>query len=1567
MKKIFFFLVVVFLVTNFIFSLEYEYTYPLEFKENNLDGIDIYKDITDPLGWYKVYAEFACGLSPINLYSDLKINVIYNPDSVIQGESLLVKIILQPIKSNKHTIYSNFGVCAGVGSATNLFSILGGTWANGPGIGIDFNMNIESDDNPPFYPGEYAKGDDVVDFLSLIPDIASAGGGGKLKYIIDENGDTLPFYPNKDDGGGSASDVLGLFDILSLRLSGGFKISNGLIRFYLNSDGQYIKTNSFQYEINNKYDTLFLKVYVDSFAPQNSLGYIRIVDPYYRVDLYRRIGLCLQSFGITIASTYWIDEDFYEFLQTRDLTIPENFSYDERIIEIPIKVIGEPLYRADFTVTKMYIYSQDYWGNPTDFVHANVPTDIGIQYDNKGQYSTLPLKMKITVDNTYDTIVNLPDPNSGWYFYKRTFTTTGTHKIEAHINYDYSVNEIVTTNNKMVTYVDVVEPTKGIVFSILDTLGNKVKDLKSFYVSSNNGVKTYSSDANDDYVAYVPGRDTILVTAIPDSLSVYCPTSFYIETNNLPVTGNYIQKKLNLYSKLKGFIKNKNGDPIDSAKVSLGAYSVISDDSGYFEIEKVIPLPDTFEYLLKINHPVFNEHISYLNIPSGKFIDTTFYLTTFDTLPPSGSDSLYSNYHYVNGRYIVTSTKDPVMRFKIEDDYSGFYSVLISYDNTNWKEFKSDNPGKDSIKYISLSLVKPFSNGWTYFWYKFKDLAGNISASKKDSLYMIVEGPTGDFTLESSTVYSPSAILTLSSVDTLFPVKYVEMGVIGHPSLTKNIPYMITPVSLTLPDEPALYQIYVIFGNSENIWSDTIVKSITYDEKGMLVINNDDKYTNSKNVNVAAFPKKIAISFIDNNDWRGGVPLSQKFVPNTDRIIGVGINFENFVLDSGGVNVGIYTDTFDGMFNVPNRCLTLKHIDTANVGWNYIQFDEIVNVSPSEKYHLVLYTDLSSSSLKASVRVKNDDSSYPDGTLLYSPTYPYWYPLNVDMNFKIYDGVDSLWISNYYNLSNHTTLTSGYSSFDWTLTDDSGSKNVYAQFFSKDVPLGKISDGILLDITPPSNCSISINNGNPFTTEPKCTLKCYFEEDISELVSVKINGINYGNITPGNSILVYFSDTNEGTKKFDVNFVDECGNISETISKSIDYDKSGFSFRALFNDTTLYYIPSRYPKLYIKESKAIIPDSVRFSENIIDKGNFRKYQQSYQCTLSSDRDYHTLYIEVKDNYGKISKGAISAFVDSTPPSNFNNIVDEGSVIPYQNTLSFIWDGIAKDGESGLSSLYGKLFDGYGFVVDSFDLKPFQTGVTRTCDFDRYTKYTLRIYVKNNAGISGDSVSSDGIIFDTPPSSINLISPINEEIVSSMPTFEMVGHDDDPDTVLKFKVEITDDSSFSNIIHIFDMNVSTSLWSKNSYAPNEIASLTLNRENELEVGKKYFWRAYVFDPLYFEKISSVGSFFVGYTGIESSFKISQLDTVFKLKIPNSIITSKRVFVDATIPNNDYLKLYIVDVRGAKVKTLYDGKIGRGGFRFFWDIGGINEKKIGSGIFYIIGESCGKVLKKKVNIF
>jgi len=221
-----------------------------------------------------------------------------------------------------------------------------------------------------------------------------------------------------------------------------------------------------------------------------------------------------------------------------------------------------------------------------------------------------------------------------------------------------------------------------------------------------------------------------------------------------------------------------------------------------------------------------------------------------------------------------------------------------------------------------------------------------------------------------------------------------------------------------------------------------------------------------------------------------------------------------------------------------------------------------------------------------------------------------------------------------------------------------------------------------------------------------------------------------------------------------------------------------------------------------------------------------------------------LYIEVKDNYGKISKGAISAFVDSTPPSNFNNIVDEGSVIPYQNTLSFVWDGIAKDGESGLSSLYGKLFDGYGFVVDSFDLKPFQTGITRTCDFDRHTKYTLRIYVKNNAGISGDSVSSDGIIFDTPPSSINLISPINEEIVSSMPTFEMVGHDDDPDTVLKFKVEITDDSSFSNITHIFDMNVSTSLWSKNSYAPNEIASLTLNRENELEVGKKYFWRAYV---------------------------------------------------------------------------------------------------------------------------
>lgn len=177
----------------------------------------------------------------------------------------------------------------------------------------------------------------------------------------------------------------------------------------------------------------------------------------------------------------------------------------------------------------------------------------------------------------------------------------------------------------------------------------------------------------------------------------------------------------------------------------------------------------------------------------------------------------------------------------------------------------------------------------------------------------------------------------------------------------------------------------------------------------------------------------------------------------------------------------------------------------------------------------------------------------------------------------------------------------------------------------------------------------------------------------------------------------------------------------------------------------------------------------------------------------------------------------------------------------------------------------------------------------------------------------------------------------------MPTFEMVGYDDDPDTVLKFKVEITDDSSFSNITHVFDMNVSTSLWSKNSYAPGEIASLTLNRENELEVGKKYFWKAYVYDPLNFEKISSVGSFFVCYTVIESSFKISRLDTVFKLKIQNSIVSSKRVVVDATIPFHDYLKLYVVDVKGTKVKTLYDENIERGGFRFFWDLDGIDEKE------------------------
>ncbi|MEO0237339.1 MAG: hypothetical protein ABIN35_03815 [candidate division WOR-3 bacterium] len=1549
--------------------VDYTKTIPLKHCENDAgDGIDIYESITDPLEWYQAYAEFAVGLASCNLYSNLELHVIYDTDSVIQGESLRVKIIAKPVKGSKPVIYSNFGACAGVGIKTRLFGLLGGTWATGPSLGIDFNINIESSDNPPFYPGEKAKGDDYIDFLSLIPDIKGASSsGGKVATIVDSDGDTLSVFP-KDDGSSGASDVLGLFDILSLKLSGGFKIENGIVRMLTEGDGSVIKSPMCFREINNRNDTLILKVYVDSFALQNSQGYLYLRNPYYNVDLYRRIGLALSSFGITIASTYWLDNNFYEYLGLRSLVWDIPVSEYDKYIQIPIKVVGEPLFRPDLKIDKILVFSVDNWGHPTLFTQAGISTQIGISYSNIDDHNVADTTIiRIIIDNkdTLEVPTDFLYPTGyGWAFVNYTFQTPGDHYITAEINPDRNVEEIVYTNNTYSFVETVVPPTKLLTVMLLDSLNNPFMDVKSLTISSNDGVKEFYTSLNC-FTAHCPGNDTVLCSAIPDSTSNYAPTSFYIVTNNIPITGFVDTVSMNVYSTLEGQVFNIKGDPIPNAKVSLGSYNVITDSIGYFKFKRVMPLSDTtFKYLIKISHPAFQPFYTYLHVGSNQHLVKEFFLNSYDTTPPSGIRTYVDNYYYNNGKYICSWLKPPKVKFMATDNYSGFYSVLIKTNLIPWSEFNIKKVGIDSFIVIDLPLDKPATNGWTYYWYSFKDLAGNQSTPVKDSLIMVVNGPNGNIVNPDTIVFSPKVSMNLVATDSFFPVRYIETGVVGYIDYTKyNLPYTTDRISVDIPSEPGVYTIYVKFFNSENIEGNRVEKTISFVERGSLTINDDDEYTNSTNVIVKSFPKIITSSNTTFEYEYGGMPIAQSFIPHTDQISAIGIFTKN--VNSPGIYAAIYSDTLSGSYHLPNRMLGYGFLPpVSDSSWKYISLNPPVNVNPDSLYHIVLYTDLFGSTFNG-VCMVSYMNPYPDGQTYYSPTAGNWYPYGgvvTDLAFKIYSAPDSFWISNFDNFSLRNTYFSNYENINWSLTTNQGSKTVYGQFFKNGLGFGKIYDNIIFDNQPPYNCSLSINHGALFTTLPYCTIDLYAYDDLSKSITAEVNGVTVPLMT---GLIFPFSDTLEGTKSISVRFKDEMGNWSSTITKYIDYDKDGINFNPLFNNSTSRYVSTRYPTLYLNVSKSIVPDSVRFSENIIDKGIFRPYQPTYQCTLLADRRDHNLFIEVKDNYGFVSKATLFATVDSTKPYGIlGPVVDEGTMIPYKNNLNFSWSGIPKDDESGIKGLYVSLKTSDHQTVKVCTLNTFANGITIS-GVVRYVNYHIHLFAENNAGIFSDVLESDGIVLNSKPTDLILLSPINGEIVSNRPTFTMTSSDADPDTVLKYHIEISSDSSFSNIIKDFDMRVDPSLWSKPAYASGEIASITLNEQNELEIGKAYFWRAFVYDPLSSE-YQTGGYFVCGYQGIEQAYNLGKNDTIFKISVVNGFNFGKEVKIKVNIPVFDELKLYIVDNKGSVVRTIFNGKIERGGYIFKWNCKNHSNSLVSKGTYILIAELKSKNRKIKEKI-
>ncbi len=1564
MKK--FLLLYILFIAIYINSEQVDLIFPVQYKEGlGLSGINASFELLEPiLEARKISAEFVAGLSSCELYANVKVSVIWDPDSVKQGDTLTVRIVAQPVPSDKPSIYSNFGFSTGVGSQIRTYGLFGGEWLDGPGIGFDFNINISENDTPPMgpYDQEYLFGDDVVDFLSLIPDVKGAGEGKAI--ILDNNGDTIKFNTKE---GSSAGDVLGLFDFLSLKLSGGLKINDGHIQtkvFTGGPDEEYFSSNTQNRMFYNRTDTLYYKVYIDSFAPESSICYIYIQDPSYFVELFQRMGMQLESFGITLVSSYWYTKDKYDDKGVRELKMSDLISYWDRMKIVPIKVTGTPLYRPDYVFNWFYTIPYNYWGDYSDyFAEAQCTTQFKYSIINDGDTYAPECTLRIIIDK--DTIFKpIPQLNVSEFYQDSifyVFNEPGEYYINANINYNHQYEEYTYENNVYITTLPVVEPVKLLTFAFENDSSNLITtdSLLQVTVKSKSNLQTINWYSNIDYLkTKLPGEDTVLLSVLPDTINTnYYITSKYIDMNPLSITNDTIVILLNKYGKLTGTITNVSSEPIESVLVSLSSYSTYTDSNGKFTFNKIIPLPTGYDYSLSISHYKFHSKDTTIFIGSGDSIDINMQLSYQDTTPPTLWNKKLLSGYYNFGKYTTGGQFE--IQYEMYDDFSGIRGIEMKNDTQAWQLFEVKNLGIDNFLTIDWLVDTTVSNnGWQKYYYRAVDLAYNKSDSILDSIYYVKKGPVGSLTILDSITSSPDIRLQLSAYDSAeIPIDYVKLNIAGTPM---TINYTTSPVHVYLPASDGNYQVSCTYYNVFSKASNTYTKDVNYSYIGNIEINNNDTYTDTNNVNLhivslSALGENNASAAIAYNDQEEIV--MQTFVPNTSQISAIGVNLQADIL----CYVDLYTVQWDSLGNIyPDSRLDGFTVPDGTNGWYEESFSNVINVNPSATYAIVIS---SSSSSPYDYPIVNgaDDNSYTSGSA-------YYYDMNNDMYqwyghdflFKIYTPADSVEISNYSDMSNSIKYDYTTSNYAWDLIDSSGNREVFARFKYNSSWSDIIKDAIVLDKTSPVIDSLVINNHAIFTTVPNCTLTVYYNDDYSPTCSLFINNTQIKTyLASNNKIIVPFPDTVTCKQTINVRVKDMAGNISDFAFDSIDYDTSGLIFSANFNNGTSKYIPSRYPTLYIYTTKNISADSLLYGEDFRSLKTI-PFTNTVQCTLSENTSFHQMIVKVKDNYNKVSEQFIWATVDSTPPPAIDSVWFSDNAVDGDNHV--YWNGIHTDLESGLDNIYVNLVDySNSNTVWSAPVSITHTDTILSGIFDLYNTYYFNILLFNNAGLYSEKHSKTFTVNDIPDSA-KCIYP-NNDSVPTLFDFSIIGYDKQTDTTLCYKIEISDTNDFSNIIKTFNGKTNTNNWSKKRYATGDTAIFTIPTSDSLYINTKYYYRIRIMDSISQGNSLFIDSFYVNtYSGIKPDYLTNIND--YNVKLKKNIVFSKQAIFNIELPKSNQVSCNIYDSKGALVKSIFNNKLSRGGYIIKWDLTNNNNRLVSSGNYFIITNMGNKTFKEKL---
>lgn len=740
----------------------------------------------------------------------------------------------------------------------------------------------------------------------------------------------------------------------------------------------------------------------------------------------------------------------------------------------------------------------------------------------------------------------------------------------------------------------------------------------------------------------------------------------------------------------------------------------------------------------------------------------------------------------VNGGATYTTSTSATLTLSASDAASGMADMMISensdFSGASWEAYAT-----------SKSFTLSSSDGTKTVYVKFRDNAGNESATVSDAIVYDATAPSGTFTIESGNVYTTSTSVTLdiSASDATSGLYQMQVSEDSGFSGAVWESYAATK-SVTLSGLDGTKTYYARFkdnaGNVSLATSDDIVLDTVGPNSGSVSINAAATYSDSRNIilTISALDSTSGLyqmevsedSGFSGASWEAYATSKSFTLAASDGTRTVYVRFKDnagnisssyndtIILDRSGpivtdfninsdathatsADVTLTIGALDLTTSVQDMMVSENSLFTGAVWESYATSSSLtLSAGDGLKTVYIKFRDAAGNSSLPTFDSITLDTTMPDGSLVINSGDGYTQLQTVSLSLTASDNLGSVALM---RVSEDPTFTgtsweayAATRSLDLSVGD--GTKTIYAEYQDDAGNIsGTVSDAIAYDATAPASNSVVINSGDINTASASVLLTLASTDATSGTIEMQVSesasfvGASWEAYATSKPLTL---DSTNGTKTVYARFKDNAGNVSTGVSDTIVLDTVNPSGTMEINSGDAQTAVRNVVLTLSATDVTSGVDQMEVSENSDFSGaSWESYAASKAFMLSTVDGTKTVYARFKDAAGNISATANDTIdYDSTAPGVTSFVINADAT--YANTTSVTLTVSASDAGSGISQMMiSNAADFSGGAWESF--------VTSKSWTLNSTDGTKNVYIKlRDTVLNVSETATDSIILDT---------------------------------------------------------------------------------------------------------------------------------------------------------------------------------------------------------------------------